>query len=281
MDGSTQTDGPFGVPQLDSGQDVERVGDADAAGPLLPELTSPRDLTGLALWLDAGQGTTAIKGSSFQELQTWSDQSTNHENVTVGLMPALELTSDFLDQAKQKKVPLVTFRDLSHVTVATSNALDWGVEDFLVEAVVRPTVRVGVSGGPVWTTAFNIGASGAGIQLVMGGNVEVRVIHVRENRVVTIPVMAVPAHVIGVRRVGGSNLSALADGESNSIQVDPKVPATDPTQTMWLGSYVSANFPFFGSVAEAVIVRGPISDVDLRRLHGYFAKKYGLQIAGL
>jgi hypothetical protein len=115
----------------------------------------------------------------------------------------------------------------------------------------------------------------------MGGNVEVRVIHVRENKVVTIPVMAVPAHVIGVRRVGGSTLSALADGESNSIQVDPKVPATDPTQTMWLGSYVSANFPFFGSVAEAVIVRGPISDVDLRRLHGYFAKRYGLQIAGL
>lgn len=254
-----------GVPKQDSGSS----GDAAAGA------WSPKDLPGLAVWLDSSVGLTS-DGSS--NVTAWLDQSGN-QNKAAPAAPCVAPTrvANSLNGHDTLAFPGVA---RTCVVVPDSPSIQFGTGDFAIFVVARYS-NVRVLGGdntyaPLWMKkaadgfgglaftgsdklSFGESAFGAFTESATGG--------LNDNRF---------RRFGGTRR--GTDLEIWLDGSQDSKKTVTIVDVSQVGRPLTVGAIllISTSNTMIGSLAEIVAVKGNITDAQIADLDGYFKTKYAL-----
>ena len=266
----------------DAGSDG-RVDEVDGATADAAPTWTPKNLTSLALWLDADKGVTAAAN----KVSAWADQSGSGQDATTNVDDAgFTCNPPALSKAAVKGHDVLHFSGESAnecLTNRAASALAFGGADFLVELVVRQEGG-GMFEGQMW---LQTGASN-GSQTIMYGaadNPEIDIFtQMQQTDAVTFSRASstnkyVPGgfHVVGTRR-RGDNLEVRVDGVATPGEEAQlgMLPFPAP-QAFTIGHATPADFNarMLGDIAEIVVVKAP-SEADIASLEGYFKAKFGL-----
>ena len=278
-----------GQPAKDSGSDTGR----DAGGDAPAGSWSPKDLPGLAVWLDATVGATFDVNT---KLTSWIDQSGNGNNGTITapcVGPARAANSlnghDTLAFTGSASVGAC-------VAIADATSMRFGINDFAVFVVARysnvPNVLSSTGLPNLWTglrqegTSFNYtGArlfantvsSEAKLQLWQNNS--------SGNGAVSATALLNDATF---RRFGGTRrgvaLETWIDGTADgSVTLPSVVDVTQPARAAFIGGDPVAAATgssltgwLLGNIAEVVAVKGNLTDAQIAQLDGHFKTKHGL-----
>lgn len=277
--GQSGTSGAAGsVPNSDASSDI---GDAsDSRGDGTPTDQGPIDSTadvprfavlalpGLLAWFDAAKNLVSVYGHPDQ-IGGWEDQSANmlFAGVTDSIKPLLV-------QAGVNGLPFISL-DNTKMIVPGTLKLDFGQYDFLIEVVARWNSQlappadllqiISPTGVPSTNFALFGDAAGHAAATLMGATTVTSASSGLGNEAF---------HLVGARRYGNGASATL------EVRVNGAVDGTMTGSTYGLDllSYASAQLGPGSNlgIAEIVIVRGAVTDADLRTLEGYLISKYAL-----
>jgi len=249
---------------------------------------TPGRLSGLVLWLSAGNGVVANNN----HVVTWSDQSGNSNNAaqsTTARQPTL--VAGVINGR-----PVVRFDgSMTGLQVTDSSSLQWGTDDFTVEVVASFTNSTTVGNGYALLVAKpNTTASpyypGAGLwanYVVSGVNQPVFGVQLQGGTGYSVASPVGTAlndgnpRLYGGRRTGGTNLEARINGAQVGATVNPTaVDVSEVGYPLFIGAQITSTNTVVealkGDVAEIVAVRGSLTTSELLELESYLRMKYGL-----
>jgi hypothetical protein len=288
--GPSANDGSAGSDSASGNVDGSDITDAKAQVDTTPAYT-PKSLPGLVLWLEGSMGLGTGN-------KTWADQSGagNNAKVSTG------------HQAADRTAALnghsgLVFDMYKSYEIVDSPSLQWGTEDFLVEAVVHDNWNeIGPSGqvpkqfvwhddGPSAYIRYSFGevlskvpgkTTGAGLSLVYNdwSDYSYKIVgRVDGNNALKIPGRRYEEmpRLLGFRRKGNV-LELRVNGTVTSSQTDAGV-ATNISAAgtnVYIGG--RPNFTLFcGAIWEIVAVKGAASDAAVAEFEAYAKAKYALQ----
>lgn len=286
---AVQDSGSLGTDaSIDSGSDAGSDGDAEATADGEGGTFSPKDLPGLALWLDSGAGVTYASA----KVTSWLDQSGNGNNATVPsgscLAPAQAANSlngkdtlAFTDPGGVGGAGAGTC-----VSIADSASLRFGTGDFAIFVVARYTNIPGFgtndSVATFWSKRQPSGSLG-GAALFANTFSEAKLQlwqqNVNGNQAVgsTGSLNQNVFHRFGGTR-RGLKLETWVDGSSDGLTT---LPAADDVSQVGRSLFIGGapELPqgwLLGNIAEVVAVKGNLTGAQITQLDAYFKAKHAL-----
>jgi hypothetical protein len=260
--GPTADAGDAGGPGADSGSDA-LVSDGGTAGPDADAEVdaagwTPKQLTGLSLWLDDTVGVVKDPGNAGR-VKRWLDQSGQGNNADgsggdgVTMLPALNPAAvggkDAIDCDLQ-----------TYFTIADAPSLKFGTGDFgivLVSMVTAPGSLVTKASGdlsltltPESTLTLSTSGAGAGVALLAGTP--------------TTKFSVIAARGAALRVQVGTNTATGAVSTSDVSNSNAPWSLCRSSQSQKI------------SLAEVIAVKGTLTDADLAKTLGYLNSKFGL-----
>ena len=212
---------------------------------------SPRQISGLGLWLDAADSST-VTGTS--PITAWTDKSGAGRTVTITSGPTYGTTS----QAGNRTM------SFNNNTITTSIASAVGTGDFTLVAVWYQSAagtNTVLSLGTVASSSQSLGFSGNKYNFYQFGDVN-------ESAYST----ATPSWVVQIGTRIGSVKKVYINGNVGTTPSSTSYDASVTTVTIGKGD----NFAISGEVGEILIYTGTISDTSRQLLESYLAQKWGL-----
>ncbi len=245
----------------DAGPDLDAIMPPDA-GPF-----DPSQLTGLVLWLSANQGVTMGANAS---VTAWADQSGKKNNAAPGTTLPI-----FIDQIANGQ-PAVRFDGAAtYMQLADGPSFQFATGDFTVEVVdaVRGSGIASLFGKTVQTTPFtgpvlfaNFSSTKLGAQVDSNHTATGTTTGLNDGNF----------HLFGMRRDSGTlevRVNGLAEGnDPGTGTIDVSATGSAPT----IGGQAKLVQMLNGDIAEVIIVKGTLSDADLKSLETYLKSKYSL-----
>ena len=274
-DGAAETTLDSTLDGMDAPGDASR-GDTGAACSM-DAAWSPSALTGLVLWLDAGQG-VGLVGTP---ITVWRDQSSQHNNATQNdsnYTPVLMTSTAGLPAAHFDGTQ--TF-----MSIADAPSLQWGTGDFVLEVVARYSSALGTPdqnlfqkapsaapyAGPFLAAASSKGSVANGVRAQL--SVDTYVSSPTGN-------LQDAPHLFGMRR-NGSTLELRIDGNlvaTTAITGILDVSAAGRAVMFGQNGYAPGNGlqALDGDISEMIAVAGGTTAADIANLECYLTSKYGL-----
>jgi len=274
-----------GTPQQDSGSNTGR----DAGGKADAAEWSPKDLPGLAVWLDSTVGAMFDVNT---KLTSWADQSGNGNNATIKppcIGPARAANSlnghDTLAFTGSGAVGAC-------VTIADATSLQFGTNDFAIFVVARYTNVPNVlfsstSTANLWEKYLPEqkppGNPFVGVRLIANTLSDSK-LRIQQNNFSDPWTESATASLNDnvFRRLGGTRrgvtMEVWIDGASDgSVALASSLDVSQPGQSASIGGDPVQNISWLqGNIAEVVAVKGTLSDPQIKQLDGYFKAKHGL-----
>jgi hypothetical protein len=251
--------------------------------------STPKDLPGLALWLDGAQGTT-FDGSA--KLTSWVDQSGNANNATIVapcVGPARAASSlnghDTLAFSGSAGVGAC-------LTIADAASLQFGTTDFGIFLVTRYTNVPAISGTSTTQSAvfWKKYLPGAPPQQLFTGvimygndtskaNLQVLQTNLSGNQVAS---TTASLNDNNFRRLGATrralDLEVWINGASDAkVVLATTTNVSEPAQPLYIGGNgAGAGGWLLGNIAEVVAVKGTLTNAQIVQLDAYLKAKYGL-----
>ena len=273
--GTDGGDGGFppvqGTPGQDSGSDAGR--DAN------PGAWSPKDIPGLAVWLDS---TTGVTFDGSENVTAWLDQSAN-QNKAGPTAPCIAPTRA-ANSLNGHDTIAFSGAGRTCVVVADAPSLQFGMSDFAIFVVARYT-NVPMLGGTNSLAYFwrkkDDGVGGV-VFIGSGGNAgDTRLqLSAGINGFTTGATTGLNDN--SFRRLGGTrrgvDLEVWVDGNPESKKTVTVEDVSQVGQPVCLGATLAFNnlSSMIGNLAEVVAVKGTLSDAQITQLDGYFKAKHGL-----
>jgi hypothetical protein len=227
----------------------------------------PSKLPGLVLWLDPTRGMTMGANAI---LVGWGDQSSKKNNATPGTTQPI-----VVDQIANG-LPAVRFDGAAtYLSLTDGDSLRFATGDFTIEVVaaVRGTALTNLYG------KSNPGSPFAGTVLFMNFSSTKAGAQVDANHSATGTTSGLndgKFHLFGMRRNSGTlevRVNGLAEGSlATAGSVDVSATGAAPT----IGGQASKVQMLNGDIAEVIIVKGALSDTDLKSLESYLKGRYNL-----
>ena len=212
---------------------------------------SPRQISGLGLWLDAADSST-VTGTS--PITAWTDKSGTGRTVTITSGPTYGTTF----QAGNRTL------SFNNNTITTSIASAVGTGDFTLVAVWYQSAagtNTVLSLGTVASSSQSLGFSGNKYNFYQFGDVN-------ESAYST----ATPSWVVQIGTRIGSVKKVYINGNVGTTPSSTSYDASVTTVTIGKGD----NFAISGEVGEILIYTGTMSDTSRQLLESYLAQKWGL-----
>jgi hypothetical protein len=262
--GATGTGGAAGTGVAGAGGAAGAGGTAGAGGAAF----SVASLPGLALWLDAGKGTTVTSNS----VTLWKDQSTNgNDAAPMGTTPP-QLVSGAING-----LPAIAIAQSATMATGSngSASLGFGLGDCLVEVVAKWN-----DSSVDATFMFQTFSGGAtGIMLFSDGSNQASVGIMPNTSTQVVSTTGTPPgngafHLFGGRRTG-TGAATTVDVRLNGTVAGTTSGANFALDLGSIAGVVIGGGPSL-QIAEIVAVKGTISAADLASLEAYLKTKYGL-----
>jgi hypothetical protein len=214
---------------------------------------SPRELPGLAVWLDASRGVNTSSG----KIRRWSDQSGNGNDATGGNDTAI-VEPGAANGKDAVACPLAG----NAFQIADSPTVRWGTGGFVIAMVLK---RSATTAANLWGKQSTTGAGTALSFQASGGDYRLNV----GTSAVSVTT-AVPQ--------GGRFHWVIARGMRVVLQTESSsaTGSTSSEDISAAGGHVFFCQAALHSVAEVIAVKGPMSDADGTKLVNYFKAKYAL-----
>jgi hypothetical protein len=212
---------------------------------------SPRQISGLGLWLDAADSST-VTGTS--PITAWTDKSGAGRTVTITSGPTYGTTF----QAGNRTL------SFNNNTITTSIASAVGTGDFTLVAVWYQSAagtNTVLSLGTVASSSQSLGFSGNKYNFYQFGDVN-------ESAYST----ATPSWVVQIGTRIGSVKKVYINGNVGTTPSSTSYDASVTTVTIGKGD----NFAISGEIGEILIYTGTMSDTSRQLLESYLAQKWGL-----
>jgi hypothetical protein len=266
---------PAPEPQLDAA--VDGAGEQPDGAPE-PGLATPRDLPGLALWLDAATG---LFTDATGKVERWEDQSGGQNHAR---QPDAKWRPDGRPAASGEAAAVVFGADGvagHHLVVDDGPSLRFGPGDFALWAVVKPKVvtkHMTILRKELWTNVNSLPFVGYGMFVNDPAFVGALSARVRVDDVV----IATPERhlangqrlLFGARRLGSDRLELRVNGAVSVVATKEVADANAPGEPLLIGDKV--DMPYFGEISEIVAVRGPLREGQIRALEALLLEKYHL-----
>ena len=215
---------------------------------------SPRQITGLGLWLDAADSST-VTGTS--PITAWTDKSGAGRTVTITSGPTYGTTSRGGNRTMS----------FNNNTITTSIASAVGTGDFTLVAVWYQSAagtNTVLSLGTVASSSQSLGFSGNKYNFYQFGDVN-------ESAYST----ATPSWVIQIGTRIGSVKKVYINGNLGTIPSSTSYDVSVTTVTIGKGD----NFAISGEIGEILIYTGTMSDTNRQLLESYLAQKWGTTVS--
>ena len=212
---------------------------------------SPRQISGLGLWLDAADSST-VSGTS--PITAWTDKSGAGRTVTITSGPTYGTTSRGGNRTMS----------FNNNTITTSIASAVGTGDFTLVAVWYQSAagtNTVLSLGTVASSSQSLGFSGNKYNFYQFGDVN-------ESAYST----ATPSWVVQIGTRIGSVKKVYINGNIGTIPSSTSYDVSVTTVTIGKGD----NFAISGEIGEILIYTGTMSDTNRQLLESYLAQKWGL-----
>ena len=212
---------------------------------------SPRQISGLGLWLDAADSST-VSGTS--PITAWTDKSGAGRTVTITSGPTYGTTSRGGNRTMS----------FNNNTITTSIASAVGTGDFTLVAVWYQSsagTNTVLSLGTVASSSQSLGFSGNKYNFYQFGDVN-------ESAYST----ATPSWVVQIGTRIGSVKKVYINGNIGTIPSSTSYDVSVTTVTIGKGD----NFAISGEIGEILIYTGTMSDTNRQLLESYLAQKWGL-----
>jgi hypothetical protein len=250
---------------------------------------TPREIPGLALWLDAGAVVEKIAASDTSSVGMWRDQSGNGNHA---LQLELSMRPVFSGMAANGR-PTLVFAPITFMTIDDSESLHVGTRNFTLQVVTAwlNSTRVSpTSSGHGLIFSKQLQSSpftGVGLYANDGETLESRLWGVAEAGIQSSSAADnLNDHTLrlcGFRRVGTTGtepgeIEVRINGASSSRQPLPTnmdLSARGAAATIG-GRRAERGQALSGTIAEVVYVIGDLSELDLERLERYLIDKYRL-----
>jgi hypothetical protein len=276
-----------GAPQDDAGGSPAKDGGGDGGG------WSPRDLPGIALWLDSAVGTT-FGGDT--KLTSWIDQSGNGNNASVSapcVGPARAANSS---NGRDSLAFTAAGATGACVTVADAPSLQFGAGDFAIFVVARysnvPAVLPpgdGTETATFWKKYLRQQNPPInpfqGVRMFANTSSEAK-LQLWQNNSTGNQVVSATASLNDntFRRFGGTRRGGVLEVWSNglsdaSVTLGASADVSQPGQPVVIGTSADAIGAFGwlqGNVAEIVAVKGTLDNGRIATLDAYLKTKHGL-----
>jgi hypothetical protein len=215
---------------------------------------SPSQLAGLGVWLDDDKG-VVMDPQQAGHVVTWLDQSgySNDANATSPPEPAVD------PKALNGHDGIVMGCKSAPFQIANAPALDWGLGDFTIVAVVR----LSGDSDAIWQDPnapayISLTTAGGAYKLTIGG------------QAVTLTIPNPGGFDIVVARGQGMR---LASGAASSTGPTTLTNVSPGSQGVFIGFCGGSSQM---EIAELLAIGGPLADVDLGRLLTYLRTKFAL-----
>ena len=212
---------------------------------------SPRQISGLGLWLDAADSST-VTGTS--PITAWNDKSGAGRTVTITSGPTYGTTSRGGNRTMS----------FNNNTITTSIASAVGTGDFTLVAVWYQSAagtNTVLSLGTVASSSQSLGFSGNKYNFYQFGDVN-------ESAYST----ATPSWVVQIGTRIGSVKKVYINGNLGTTPSSTTYDVSVTTVTIRKGD----NFAISGEIGEILIYTGTMSDTNRQLLESYLAQKWGL-----
>ena len=212
---------------------------------------SPRQISGLGLWLDAADSST-VSGTS--PITAWTDKSGAGRTVTITSGPTYGTTSRGGNRTMS----------FNNNTITTSIASAVGTGDFTLVAVWYQSAagtNTVLSLGTVASSSQSLGFSGNKYNFYQFGDVN-------ESAYST----ATPSWVVQIGTRIGSVKKVYINGNLGTTPSSTSYDVSVTTVTIGKGD----NFAISGEIGEILIYTGTMSDTNRQLLESYLAQKWGL-----
>jgi hypothetical protein len=212
---------------------------------------SPRQISGLGLWLDAADSST-VTGTS--PITAWNDKSGAGRTVTITSGPTYGTTSRGGNRTMS----------FNNNTITTSIASAVGTGDFTLVAVWYQSAagtNTVLSLGTVASSSQSLGFSGNKYNFYQFGDVN-------ESAYST----ATPSWVVQIGTRIGSVKKVYINGNLGTTPSSTSYDVSVTTVTIGKGD----NFAISGEIGEILIYTGTMSDTNRQLLESYLAQKWGL-----
>ena len=212
---------------------------------------SPRQISGLGLWLDAADSST-VSGTS--PITAWTDKSGAGRTVTITSGPTYGTTSRGGNRTMS----------FNNNTITTSIASAVGTGDFTLVAVWYQSAagtNTVLSLGTVASSSQSLGFSGNKYNFYQFGDVN-------ESAYST----ATPSWVIQIGTRIGSVKKVYINGNVGTTPSSTSYDVSVTTVTIGKGD----NFAISGEIGEILIYTGTMSDTNRQLLESYLTQKWGL-----
>jgi hypothetical protein len=212
---------------------------------------SPRQISGLGLWLDAADSST-VTGTS--PITAWTDKSGAGRTVTITSGPTYGTTSRGGNRTMS----------FNNNTITTSIASAVGTGDFTLVAVWYQSAagtNTVLSLGTVASSSQSLGFSGNKYNFYQFGDVN-------ESAYST----ATPSWVVQIGTRIGSVKKVYINGNLGTTPSSTSYDVSVTTVTIGKGD----NFAISGEIGEILIYTGTMSDTNRQLLESYLAQKWGL-----
>lgn len=258
--------------------DVPRQVDAAPDGAVA---FSPSQLTGLVLWLDAGKGVVSTSNA----VSGWQDQSSAGNNavqLTTTRQPTLVASSI-------NGLPTIHFDGTNSVmSVADSNSLAWGTDDFTI-AVVTKFNNAQANYAAFYTKQQE------NISPYVGASIWANFPSPSQSTKFGLQLDANTGHYITSTATGlNDNMPHLLIGHRSGTMLEIRINGTQDTMantattlnatatgySLFIGGHITGGNTVIqalsGDIAEMLAIHGPLTDTEMGKLETYLKTKYGL-----
>ena len=263
----------MGTPGQDSGADTGR----DAAGDAPAPAWTPKDLPGLAVWLD---NTTGLMDDGSGNITGWLDQSAN-QNKAAPAAPCVAPTraANSLNGHDTLAFPGTARTCL---VIADSPSVQFGTGDFAIFMVARhanvPSTNGANNLAYLWSKQPANGIGG----MTFYGNTSTDA-----NMNLSTAFVFTTGTTTGLndntfRRFGGTrrgvDLELWVDGAAEAKKAVTLADVSQVGRPLALGAVLATptDGSLIGDLAEVVAVKGNLTDAQIAKLDGYFKTKHGL-----
>ena len=218
---------------------------------------SPKQISGIQLWLDAADTSTITLNST--TLTAWNDKSGTNKTITVNSGPT------YSSNGFNSSYPCFTFTTSNYLTTSLSSAI--GTGDCMLVAVIKNTVlntsdplSIGTPGGPnEMAIGWNNGEGRYKFYQYGTGDCN-------NNSAVN------NTNVILIGTRVSTTMSCYVNGS-------PPIATTtnaynNPNSSIYIGG---GGFPFAGQICELLLYVGATTTTQRQQVEGYLANKWGLQ----
>jgi hypothetical protein len=224
-------------------------------------------LPGLVFWVDATRG---VNTPANNEVLGWQDQSPSRNDLTL---------SNYYPTGYVPNGPgghaVIRFGMVTWMSTAEggTSSFGFGTGDLLVEEVWASSNQL-LDQPALFATQeqYKVTSSGGSNMLLQPSGLNVEIDGLSGDPLVSSALVGdTNLHLVGVRRAAAAGLSRV------ELRVDGRLDQVATAVPSDLQSRAVAGMGGGTSIAEVIVVKGPISDQNLVALEAYLMSKYGLK----